>query len=272
MNTTLPSLTQTATNLRANKAFGQNFLLDQGLCDDIAPAVTSSAAVLEIGPGPGGLTRALLCHGKNVTAVDFDRRMIGALRPLAAAHPERLRLLHANALELRLDDFAEPIALVGNLPFNIATKLLLLWLPQSQHIAEMVLMFQAEVAERLTAVPNTKPYGRLAVLTQYLMQIEVYCDIPAVAFTPPPRVNATVLRFTPRADITARLALYRDLDHVLKMAFAARRKTLGVGLKGKIPNHTEVLNTAAIDTTRRAESLNEADFLRLAHAMLESRA
>ena len=260
----IATLKDTAQNLRADKAFGQNFLLDQGLCDDIASALQTSSNVLEIGPGPGGLTRAMLAQGKNVCALDIDPRMIAALHPLQATYPEHLTLLEANALKLDLNDYSEPMILAGNLPFNIATKLLLRWLPQGQKIAEMLLMFQAEVAERILAQPNTKPYGRLSVLAQYLMKIHLHREIPASAFTPAPKVDAMVLHFMPHEDYAKRITLYPILDSVLKLAFAARRKTLGRGLKGRIDGHLEILEQASLDPRLRAEDLHVDDFVRLA--------
>ena len=264
------TLREIAQTLRADKAFGQNFLLDQGLCDDIASILQTSAEVLEIGPGPGGLTRAILAQGRKVTALDIDTRMIMALHPLQRMYPEHLILQEANALKLDLNDYSAPVILAGNLPFNIASKLLLGWLAQSQQIAEMLLMFQQEVAERITATPNTKAYGRLSVLAQYLMQVHIHRHIPATAFTPAPKVDATVVHFMPRSDCAARRALYPILDGILKIAFAARRKTLGKGLKGKIDQHLQVLEQAGIDPRRRAENLSIDDFISLATILSEN--
>ena len=263
----MDTLKETARHLRADKAFGQNFLLDQGLCDDIASALQTSADVLEIGPGPGGLTRALLAQERTVTALDIDARMIRALQPLQNQYPNHLRLREANALNIDLGSYPEPVILAGNLPFNIATKLLLHWLPQTKHIAEMLLMFQNEVAERIIATPNTKSYGRLSILSQYLMDIHLHRQIPATAFTPVPKVDASVLHLMPRVDAQARLRLYPALDQVLKIAFAARRKTLGKALKGRIDEPLDVLHQADIDPKRRAESLDVADFVRVSEAI-----
>lgn len=268
MSPSLPPVAEVAADLRATKALGQNFLLDQGLCDQIAHGLMTTADVLEIGPGPGGLTRALLSQGKIVTAVDFDQRMINALSPLQKAYPAQLTLRQDNALKIPLQTFT-PVSVVGNLPFNISTELLLRWLPQSEHIAEMLLMFQTEVAERIMAAPNNKSYGRLSVLAQYLMDIHIHLAVPARAFMPAPKVDATVVYFSPKANITERLLRYPTLDQVVKMCFSARRKTLARALKGKIPEHLALLEQAEIPATSRAESLDLADFQRLTEIIIE---
>lgn len=263
----LPSLSEIAAELRAKKSLGQNFLLNQGLCDHIAHALSSTADVLEIGPGPGGLTRALLQQEKNVTAVDFDPRIIQVLSSLQQVYPNNLTLLEDNALKLSLSRFPTPVCLVGNLPFNISTQLLLRWLPQSTHIAEMLLMFQAEVAERILAPAHSKSYGRLSVLAQYMMQMHIHCEVPSTAFTPMPKVNASVVHFLPQPDLSTRLELYPVVDSVLKICFSSRRKTLGKALKNKIPHHLALLEKADIRPELRAENLTPADFLRLANAV-----
>lgn len=225
--------------------------------------------MLEVGPGPGGLTRTLLAAGAaEVIAVERDARCIAALQDLAAAAPGRLRLIEADALTLRLADLSpEPLMIVANLPYNIGTPLLLGWLGQLDHVAGMTLMFQREVAERLVASPRTKAYGRLAVMAQWRCVIEVAFHLPARAFVPPPQVASSVVRLTPRAEPLAP-AQPRLLERVVAVAFNQRRKMLRQSLKALGDGDLEDLLAAAeIPPTARAEELAVEDFCRLAEAL-----
>ncbi|MEE8393272.1 MAG: 16S rRNA (adenine(1518)-N(6)/adenine(1519)-N(6))-dimethyltransferase RsmA, partial [Rhodospirillales bacterium] len=183
--------------LKPRRSLGQHFLFDLNLCARIARAAgdLSKTNVIEIGPGPGGLTRALLEAGAmRVFAVETDGRCIEALADLGRAYPDRLRLIHADALETGPVDIAPaPRAIVANLPYNIATPLLIGWLRQAQELEGMTCMFQAEVADRLAAKPSTKAYGRLSVITQWLCEVSHQFNVDKRAFTPPPRVASSVV-------------------------------------------------------------------------------
>ncbi len=190
--------------LGARKRLGQHFLLDANLTGRIARAAGDLAgiAVLEIGAGPGGLTRALLAEGaREVVAIERDRRCIAALEELAAAAPGRLRIVEGDALAIDEDAVVRPpCRLIANLPYNIATPLLFKWLEAPARFQCYVLMFQREVAERIAAPPGGKAYGRLAVMTQWTCEVELLFDVQARAFTPPPRVTSTVIQLRPRPE------------------------------------------------------------------------
>ena len=226
--------------------------------------------VLEIGPGPGGLTRALLAAGvAEVIAVERDPRCAQALQELAAAAPGRLRLLEADALAVEVGDLTPgQVTSIANLPYNIGTPLLLGWLNELPHIAGMTLMFQREVAERLVATPRTKAYGRLAVMAQWRCAIEIAFHLPARAFVPPPKVASSVVRLRPRPQPLAP-AEPRYLERVVATAFNQRRKMLRQSLKGLGPDAEELLAAAAVLPTARAEELKVEDFCRLAEALRE---
>lgn len=226
--------------------------------------------MVEVGPGPGGLTRALLHAGAaEVIAIERDRRCIEALRDLERAAAGRLRLIEADALELDLRDLAgTPVTIVANLPYNIATALLLRWLGRPESIARMVLMFQREVADRLVAAPRTKAYGRLSVLVQWLCQADTVFHLPARAFVPPPKVASSLVRLEPRPQPLAP-ADKRALEVVLGAAFNQRRKMLRQSLK-PLPAPPEVLlERAAVPATARAEEIDVQGFCRLARALEE---
>ncbi|HYF09869.1 MAG TPA: 16S rRNA (adenine(1518)-N(6)/adenine(1519)-N(6))-dimethyltransferase RsmA [Acetobacteraceae bacterium] len=257
--------------LDARKSLGQHFLLDEALCRRIAALAgdLTDRHVIEVGPGPGGLTRALLATAAaQVVAVELDRRAVAALRELEAAHPGRLRVVEGDALE------AEPAALVphprrivANLPYNVASPLLVRWLRGAAAIEGMVLMFQQEVAERITAAPGTEAYGRLGVLAQWRCRCDLLLRLPPGAFSPPPKVWSAVVGFTPRPEDPGP-ALFAAMERLTAAAFGQRRKMLRGALKSL--GHAEALLAAAgVDGTRRAESLTIAEFDRLARALLE---
>jgi 16S rRNA (adenine1518-N6/adenine1519-N6)-dimethyltransferase len=256
--------------LRADKRLGQHFLLDPGILGRIARAAGDLAGgtVLEVGPGPGGLTRALLATAAaRVIAVERDPRCIAALQPLVAAAAGRLSVIEADALEVRLDQLADgPLTIVANLPYNVGTALLLRWLDQLGAIAQMVLMFQREVGDRLSASPGSRSYGRLSVLAQWLCRVERVMHLPAAAFVPPPKVASSLLRLTPRPEPLAP-AVRRDLERVLAAAFGQRRKMLRASLKPVSAAPETLLAAASIPPTARAEDLDIAAFCRLAQAL-----
>ena len=257
--------------LGARKALGQHFLLDLNLTGRIARAAPdlSRGSVIEVGPGPGGLTRALLGEGAaRVIAVEKDRRCLEALGELAAAYPGRLEVVEGDALALDLTGLGQaPRQIVSNLPYNISTALLVKWLTTLAGaplaFSAMTLMFQKEVAERLLAEPRSRHYGRLSVLTQWLCTPRRLFDIPPRAFTPPPKVTSTVVALAPRDKplAPARLA---DLERVTGAAFGQRRKMLRQSLKSLGGDTAQLLEVTGIPPTARAEELAVEDFCALA--------
>jgi 16S rRNA (adenine1518-N6/adenine1519-N6)-dimethyltransferase len=265
----LPPLRETiATHgLDARRKLGQHFLLDLNLTRRIARVAGSltDGTVIEIGPGPGGLTRALLLEGAaRVVAVEIDPRAVGALRELEGAVAGRLHIVERDALELDIAAQGDaPRRIVANLPYNISTALLVRWLHAAGDIADMVLMFQKEVADRLCALPRTKDYGRLSVLAQHACEVRRQFDIAPAAFVPPPNVTSTVVRLTPRP-ATARLADLRPLERVTAAAFGQRRKMLRGSLASLFADPTAALASLGLSGTARAEELAVDDFVRLA--------
>ena len=251
--------------LSATKALGQNFLLDEKLLDRIAaiPGSLDGQQVLEIGPGPGGLTRALLRAGAHVTAIEMDRRCLPALAELGEAFPGRLRVLEGDALKID-HGIVGPFHIVANLPYNIGTALLVGWLggeawpPQW---ASLTLMFQEEVARRIVSAPDTSAYGRLAVLAQWRSTARLALKVHRSAFTPPPKVMSAVVHIVPAAmpqGVSAKV-----LERVTAAAFGQRRKMLRQSLKG-LDGARAALDDLEIDPQRRAETLSVAEFVALA--------
>lgn len=254
------------------KALGQNFLLDLNLTARIARAAgdLTDATVIEVGPGPGGLTRALLDAGaKRVVAVERDERCLPALRQIADRHPDRLRIVSGDALKADFRALAEGrTVIVANLPYNVATPLLIGWLraePWPPYYESMVLMFQREVAERIVAGPGTKAYGRLGVLAGWRSEADILFDISPRAFTPPPKVVSSVVRFVPRPDPLPCDAA--TLERVVAAAFGQRRKMLRQSLRSLGIDPIPLLTRAGIDPTRRAEEIAVAGFVALANLM-----
>ena len=223
--------------------------------------------MLEVGPGPGGLTRALLAAGADrVIAIERDRRCIAALSELAAAAGGRLELIEADALQLDVAALdADHIVAVANLPYNIGTPLLLKWLDRIALFDVLVLMFQREVAERLAAAPGSGAYGRLSVLVQWLCEVEVVMHLPGGAFVPPPQVASSLVRLTPRPQPLAP-ADKRALEIVLAAAFGQRRKMLRVSLKSLGVDAPQLLAAAQVPPTARAEEIDVEGFCRLARS------
>ena len=253
--------------LRATKKLGQNFLLDLNLTDKIVRAAGSLTGVtaFEIGPGPGGLTRSLLqTDTQKVIAVEYDLRAIKALEDLKIAAQGKLDLHHDDALTVDLCALSEaPRAIVANLPYNIATPLLIGWLRQikeNQHAYQsMTLMFQKEVAQRITAQVNSKAYGRLAVLCQWLCDVHICFDVPASAFTPPPKVTSSIVHFKPKMldDAAPR---FEDIEKITEKAFGQRRKMIRSSLK----DYKDYFEIVGLDETLRAENISPAQFIALA--------
>ena len=256
--------------LRAKKQLGQNFLLDLNLTGKIARSAgdLANATVIEVGPGPGGLTRALLAHGaKRVVAIERDERCLAALAQIAAHYPGRLEIISGDAMKTDFAALAEPggtTKIVANLPYNIGTELLLRWLTPEKwppFWSSMTLMFQKEVAQRIVATPEDNAYGRLGVLTGWRTKAQIVFDLPPQAFTPPPKVNSAVVNIEPRE--TPLAASEKALARVTEAAFGQRRKMLRQSLKGV--GGERLLEAAGIDGTRRAETLSVDEFVRLAN-------
>ncbi len=258
--------------LSARKSLGQNFLLDLNLTGRIARAAgpLEGVTAVEVGPGPGGLTRALLANGaKRVVAIERDERCVAALRQVAEAAPGRLTIIAGDALATDLRPFLDggPARIVANLPYNVATALLINWItaePWPPFFDRLVLMFQREVAERLVAAPGSKTYGRLSVLSQWRTEPRILFDVHPSAFVPPPNVTSSVVQLVPRP---APLACdRRTLERVTEAAFGQRRKMLRQSLKSLGTDPLRLLATAGIEETRRAEEIPVAGFVALANA------
>ena len=263
-----------AHGLTAIKGLGQHFLLDLNLTAKIARAAgdLTACAVIEVGPGPGGLTRAILDAGAaKLVAIERDARCIAALQPLIEAGDGRLAILEADAMEvdavalLRAQGWQGPIKVVANLPYNVGTALILDWLERPADLAGITVLVQKEVAERLAAQPRSKAYGRLSVLAQWLCEVDLAFDIGPRAFTPPPQVTSTVVNLIPRA-VPPHAALRADLEAVSKAAFGQRRKMLRASLKALGVDPLPLLEQAGVAPTARAEELDVAAFCRLANA------
>lgn len=269
-----------AHGLEAKKSLGQNFLFDLNLTRRIARAAAplQDAAIVEIGPGPGGLTRALLAEGaRKVIAIERDARCLAALGEIAAHYPGRLEIVAADALEADLAALvggARPARICANLPYNIATALLTRWLetePWPPWFDRLVLMFQREVAERIVATPSQRAaYGRLAVLSNWRCETRILFDISPAAFTPPPKVTSTLVELVPRAaPLPCDAAL---LSRATQAAFGQRRKMLRQSLKSLAGGDAaELLARAGLDPTARAEEIDVAGFVALARALEDMR-
>ena len=271
-NLTLPPLREViaAHGLFATKALGQNFLFDEQLLARIAkiPGDLNDRAVLEIGPGPGGLTRALLRAGARVTAIEMDRRCLPALAELAGAFPGQLTVIEGDALKIDPATLlAEPYDIVANLPYNVGTALFVGWLggeawPPQWH--SLTLMFQQEVAQRIISEPGGGAYGRLAVLAQWRSNAKLAMKVHRSAFTPPPKVMSAIIHVTPETmpdGVSARM-----LERVTEAAFGQRRKMLRQSLKG-LPGALAALEQLGINPSRRAETLSVAEFVSVARLL-----
>jgi 16S rRNA (adenine1518-N6/adenine1519-N6)-dimethyltransferase len=257
--------------LAAKKTLGQHFLLDLNLTRRIARAAAPLGAgvTVEVGPGPGGLTRALLEEGAaRVVAIELDRRCVAALAELQAAYGTRLQVIEGDALEIDIPALAaaRPLRIVANLPYNVASPLLVKWLREAVAYESLTLMFQKEVAERLTAKPRTPDYGRLGVLANWICEVRRLFDVSPRAFTPPPRVTSAVVRLVPRAAQPS-AAAFDAFEKVTAAAFGQRRKMLRSSLATLGMNTEALLAATGIAPTARAEELDVAQFAALATAL-----
>ena len=260
-------------SLNAKKSLGQNFLLDLNLTAKIARLAGDLEGydVLEVGPGPGGLTRGLLASGaRRVIALEKDPRCIPALNEIAEVYPGQLDIFNADALNFDIrSHLTVPIRIVANLPYNVGTELLIRWLTPKDwppFWSTLTLMFQKEVAERIIATPGSKSYGRLAILAQWKSNPKIMMELPPEAFTPPPKVHSAVVHFDalpePRFPAPAGL-----LTSTVAMAFNQRRKMLRSSLKSASPNIENVLRDAGIEPTARAEEISLEGFCALARGL-----
>ncbi|PSL20743.1 16S rRNA (adenine(1518)-N(6)/adenine(1519)-N(6))-dimethyltransferase RsmA [Shimia abyssi] len=272
---TLPPLRDVITthDLSARKSLGQNFLLDLNLTSKIARQAgdLSGSDILEIGPGPGGLTRGLLAEGaRRVLAIEKDPRCLPALAEISAAYPGQLEVINGDALDIDpLAHLTPPIRVAANLPYNVGTELLVRWLTPPTwppFWQSLTLMFQREVAERIVAQPGSKAYGRLALLAQWRTEARIVMSLPPEAFSPPPKVHSAVVHLTalekPRFDADA-----KTLSRVVAAAFNQRRKMLRAALKGQAPDIEDRLIAAGIKPTERAEQVSLEQFCALARAL-----
>lgn len=262
-----------AHDLVAKRQLGQNFLLDMNLTAKIARSAgdLSACDVLEVGPGPGGLTRGLLVEGaRHVVAVEKDPRCIPALEEIAAVYPGRLTVMLGDALDLDTSALLKPpVRVIANLPYNVGTELLIRWLtPQvwPPFWISLTLMFQKEVAERIVAKPGSKAYGRLAILAQWRTEARIVLTLPPEAFTPPPSVHSAVVHLV-RRDAPLFPADQAVLARLTAAGFGQRRKMLRASLKGVAPEMEAKLVAAGIAPTARAEELSLEDFCRLARVV-----
>jgi 16S rRNA (adenine1518-N6/adenine1519-N6)-dimethyltransferase len=262
--------------LVARKSLGQNFLFDLNLAARIARAAgpLDGVTVFEVGPGPGGLTRALLALGAaRVIAVERDDRAIAALRDVAALYPGRLDIIAADALnfDAQVHLPTGPAHIIANLPYNIATALLVSWLsiePWPPWYDSAILMFQREVAERIVAAPGSKSYGRLSVFVQWRAEARILFDVNAAAFVPPPKVTSSLLRIIPRASPLP--CDRKRLEAVTQAAFGQRRKMLRQSLRSLGADTPALIAAADLDPTARAEDISVAGFVALAQALAEA--
>ncbi|AIL13528.1 16S rRNA methyltransferase [Candidatus Paracaedimonas acanthamoebae] len=265
----LPALREVIVKygFQAKKTLGQNFLFDLNLTQKIAQiaGLTAEDTAIEIGPGPGGLTRALLkTNAHKVFAIEIDPRAINVLEELKQIENQRLVIIQGDALSINVAEITSaPRKIIANLPYNIATPLLLMWLKQADLFKSMTLMFQKEVAERIVAQPKSKNYGRLSVMCQAQAVCKRMFDLPPSAFTPPPKVTSSVVHFVPRTP-TIPPKFYQALEIVTKFAFGQRRKMLRSSLKGLNIDINALLEKAQIDSSQRAEELSLQNFLKLA--------
>lgn len=260
-----------AHGLAAKKSLGQHFLFDANLTRRIARAAGPfDGTVLEIGPGPGGLTRALLAEGaEHIVAIERDQRCIPALQELASSYPGKLRIIEGDALAFDEATLlhSSKVRVAANLPYNVGTALLVKWLTAESwppFWTSLTLMFQREVAERIVAPKGGKAYGRLSVITQWRARAKILFDVSRSAFVPPPKVTSSIVRLEPIAAPEPR-ANVRDLEAVTAAAFGQRRKMLRQSLRALTPDPEPLIRAAGLDPTARAETLSPQDFARLAN-------
>ena len=275
---TLPPLKDVISKYKisAKKSLGQNFLLDPNLTSKIARSAGNleKSDVLEIGPGPGGLTRSLLNEGaRKVVAIEKDTRCIAALEEIQTYFPGRLKLLQGDALSTEVRQYlTHPVRIIANLPYNVGTELLIIWLNSTKWPSfwqSMTLMFQKEVANRIVASPGSKAYGRLSVMAQWRCNVRIAFNIAATAFTPPPKVESTIVHFEALTEPRFPADL-KKLEYVVSKAFNQRRKMLRGALKGHFKNIEEGLLAIGVEPTKRAENVTIEEFCLMAKVLVRT--
>lgn len=259
-----------AHDLRAEKSLGQNFLLDQNITDKIVRLSGNfeNLTAIEIGPGPGGLTRSLLASpAATVIAIEFDARAVAAITDLKLTYGDKLQIIHGDAMKIDISSIAKaPRAIVANLPYNISVVLLAKWLEliraDQNTVNFMALMFQKEVADRILAESGSKTYGRISVMAQWLCTTKRLFDLPPSAFTPPPKVKSTVVQFIPRV-MDADAPSFDIMEKILAAAFNQRRKMI----RSSLSDYAAAMDAAGTDQTLRAEDLTVDDFVKIAKAV-----
>jgi 16S rRNA (adenine1518-N6/adenine1519-N6)-dimethyltransferase len=254
-------------NLRAEKSLGQNFLLDQNITDKIVrlSGKFDDLTAIEIGPGPGGLTRSLLASSASkVIAIEFDERAVAAITDLKSVYGDKLEIIHGDAMKTDITTISgAPRAIVANLPYNISVVLLVKWLEliraDRNVVNFMALMFQKEVADRILASEGSKTYGRISVMAQWLCTTKKLFDLPPSAFTPPPKVKSTVVQFIPRV-MDADAPPFSVMEKILAAAFNQRRKMV----RSSLSEFAAAMEAAGTDQTKRAEDLSVDDFVKIA--------
>lgn len=254
-------------NLRAEKSLGQNFLLDQNITDKIVrlSGKFDNLTAIEIGPGPGGLTRSLLASSASkVIAIEFDERAVAAITDLKSVYGDKLEIIHGDAMKADITTISNaPRAIVANLPYNISVVLLVKWLEliraDRNVVSFMALMFQKEVADRILASEGSKTYGRISVMAQWLCTTKKLFDLPPSAFTPPPKVKSSVVQFIPRV-MDEDAPSFDTMEKILAAAFNQRRKMV----RSSLSEFTPAMDAAGTDQTKRAEDLSVADFVKIA--------
>lgn len=254
-------------NLRPLKKYGQNFIYDQTLCDKIVryAAPAPDVDIVEIGPGPGGLTRSILAaKPKSLKVIEMDTRFLDLLKEIQGHHPN-LSIIHGNALNHQLADLtSNKVQIIANLPYNVGCKLLVNWLHQLHLVESITVMLQKEVVDRITAKPNSKSYGRLSILCQTMCKTEKCFDVSSHAFYPRPKVESAIVKLTPKSPQISYEILHK-LEQVTLVAFNNRRKTLKSALK-KEPEILKVMDKLGIASNLRAENLTPEDYLRIARS------
>ncbi|MCX7338147.1 MAG: 16S rRNA (adenine(1518)-N(6)/adenine(1519)-N(6))-dimethyltransferase RsmA [Alphaproteobacteria bacterium] len=282
MNTNLPPLSQVINqygllgNKGLSKSLGQNFLLDPGITRRIVAVALPLEGfdVIEVGPGPGGLTRSILdANPDHLFAIERDSQCISALQGLIDLHGDRLTIINSDAKKVKAQKLStNPIKIIANLPYNVGTMLLLQWLSDLGQIQSMTLMFQREVALRITAMPGTSDYGRLSILCQYLCTVHRVFDLPPQAFIPAPKVHSSVVHFVPKVLSADERTLLPFIEKITAAVFTQRRKMLRGSLRGVFSEDIlmDVLEGCCIAPTERPENLTISQFCQLAAALLNA--
>lgn len=265
----LPSVAKLASKhgIVPLKKYGQNFIFDESLCDKIVRAadIGSNSDVLEIGPGPAGLTRSILKSGpKSLSVIETDSRCMPLLEEIQSVYPA-LKIIHNDALKITLSEISADAKLniISNLPYNIGTQLVLNWLNQIEHVNSMTLMLQKEVVDRIISAPGKKSYGRLSIICQLVCDVEKAFDVSPKAFYPEPKIWSSIVRLKPKTSRPEKEIL-SILEKITVQAFAGRRKMIKSSLKNVAPNIEEILNELGLSHTLRAENLSPKDYLEIA--------